>query len=695
MNISYNWLKELITIELSAEQLAEKLTRVGLAVEGIHPYGDDFVFDIDLTSNRPDCLSHLGIAREISVITGNKVTTKTQTHAVDADVPFPAILAPDIVKIADAELCQRFTARIIRNVKIGPSPEFIVKRLEAIGERSINNVADITNYVMHELGQPMHSFDLDKLSGKRIVVRRAAAGETIQTLDEVDRQLNETMLMICDADKPVAVGGIMGGLDSSISESTVNVLLEVAYFKRESIRHTSRKLGLTTEASYRFERGVDIENLKAASDRAAELIHEFAGGELGEFIDVYPKKYIGNQIEVKDIAGSVQRLTGLNVSETECLRILEALGIAATIGSTTVFTPLSWRHDIAIEEDLVEEIARHTGYESIAEELPPAYGAGEYQAFELRKKLLRQTLVDIGFDEAISYSFIDTKYDGQYELVPGLTDHNSIEQFVTLQDSVIEGAVRMRPTLLPGLLDSVRLNLNHQRRDLRLFEIGKVFAAGQGTSCLPSEHELFTIVLTGGEALKKRLLPTRALDFYDAKGAVEAALEAVGFEAVEFRDAEIKHLRVGQTAAIYIDGGCIGTVGRLSEKISADYKFKQPVFVAEIDLDTVFARNTASVFYRSLPKYPSIIRDVSLLVDRAATFENIRAVVIDHGADICRNVGFVDIFESKDMEENKRSLTIRLEYRSDERTLLDEEVTEVHQSILESLSKTLGAAQRT
>lgn len=695
MNISYNWLKELITIELSAEQLAEKLTRVGLAVEGIHPYGDDFVFDIDLTSNRPDCLSHLGIAREISVITGNKVTTKTQTHAVDADVPFPAILAPDIVKIADAELCQRFTARIIRNVKIGPSPEFIVKRLEAIGERSINNVADITNYVMHELGQPMHSFDLDKLSEKRIVVRRAAAGETIQTLDEVDRQLNETMLMICDADKPVAVGGIMGGLDSSISESTVNVLLEVAYFKRESIRHTSRKLGLITEASYRFERGVDIENLKAASDRAAELIHEFAGGELGEFIDVYPKKYIGNQIEVKDIAGSVQRLTGLNVSETECLRILEALGIAATIGSTTVFTPLSWRHDIAIEEDLVEEIARHTGYESIAEELPPAYGAGEYQAFELRKKLLRQTLVDIGFDEAISYSFIDTKYDGQYELVPGLTDHNSIEQFVTLQDSVIEGAVRMRPTLLPGLLDSVRLNLNHQRRDLRLFEIGKVFAAGQGTSCLPSEHELFTIVLTGGEALKKRLLPTRALDFYDAKGAVEAALEAVGFEAVEFRDAEIKHLRVGQTAAIYIDGGCIGTVGRLSEKISADYKFKQPVFVAEIDLDTVFARNTASVFYRSLPKYPSIIRDVSLLVDRAATFENIRAVVIDHGADICRNVGFVDIFESKDMEENKRSLTIRLEYRSDERTLLDEEVTEVHQSILESLSKTLGAAQRT
>ncbi len=694
MNISYNWLKDLIAIQRPAEELAEKLTRVGLAVEGIHPQGDDFIFDIDLTSNRPDCLSHLGVAREIGVITGNPIFPKVQKRPEEADVPIPAILAPDIVKIEDPELCHRFTARIIRNVKIGPSPEFLVQRLEAIGERSINNVADITNYVMHELGQPMHSFDLDKLAEKRIFVRRARSGETIKTLDEVDRKLDDTMLAICDAEKPVAIGGVMGGLDSSIGDNTVNVLLEVAYFKRENIRHTSRKLGLATEASYRFERGVDIENLKAASDRAAEMIQDLAGGELGEFIDVYPTKHKRNSVESPDISAAVKRLSGLDVAESDCVRILNALGINADGDTTKIFTSPSWRHDIAIEEDLVEEVARHTGYENIADELPPAYGAGEYNVSEVRKKLMRQTLVDLGFDEAMSYSFVDTKFDDRYDLSPGIVEANAAGKFVTLKDSVIEGAVRMRPTLMPGLLDSVRLNFNHQRRDLRLFEIGKAFAAAQGEDHLPVERELFSLVLTGGEMQKKRMMAARNLDFYDAKGAVEAALDAVGFDSVEFRDANVKHLRTGQTVGIYIDGGCIGTLGRLNDEIATEYKFKQPVYLAEIDLDAVFSRNTQPVLYRPLHKYPSIIRDVSLLVDRSTTFDDIRAAVIDHGSEICRNVGFVDIFEGKGVEDGKRSLTIRLEYRSDERTLVDEEVTAVHESILESLGKTLGVEPR-
>ncbi|MBA2335911.1 MAG: phenylalanine--tRNA ligase subunit beta, partial [Blastocatellia bacterium] len=250
MNISYNWLKDLIDINLPPEELGKKLTNIGLAVEGIHE--DDYVFDIDLTSNRPDCLSHLGVAREIGVITKKALAAETRSRAEEtASIPYPAILATDIVKIEDTDLCHRFTARIIRDVKIGPSPDWLVKRLAAIGERSINNVADITNYVMHELGQPMHSFDLNKLAGNRIVVRRARHGEMITTLDEAERKLDDAMLMICDAEKPVAIGGIMGGLDSSITEDTVNVLLEVAYFKRETIRQTSRKLGLHTEASYR------------------------------------------------------------------------------------------------------------------------------------------------------------------------------------------------------------------------------------------------------------------------------------------------------------------------------------------------------------------------------------------------------------------------------------------------------------
>ena len=340
MNISYNWLKDLIEIEMPPSELAQRLTNAGLAVEGIHPFGDDYILDFDLTSNRPDCLSHLGIAREIGALTGKPLKIPT-VPVIPDDVPMPAILAFDVVKVEAPDLCHRFTARIIRNVSIGPSPEWLVKRLEAIGERSINNVADITNYVMHELGQPMHSFDLDKLAENRIVVRIARDGETITTLDEVERKLDDSMLAICDAEKPVAVAGVMGGTHSGISEDTTNVLLEVAYFKRESIRQTSRKLGLSTEASYRFERGVDIENLIRASNRATELICELAGGEAADIIDVYPTPRTEIEVISNDISSATKRLTGLEVPEQECIRILESLGIHNE--RSGVFTSPSWR----------------------------------------------------------------------------------------------------------------------------------------------------------------------------------------------------------------------------------------------------------------------------------------------------------------------------------------------------------------
>ena len=700
MNISYNWLKDLINIDLAPELLAEKLTRVGLAVEGVHPHGDDYVFDIDLTSNRPDCLSHLGVAREIGAIMDTPLTTEAQRYGEVPEVPFPSVLAGEVVRIQDPDLCHRFTARIIRNVKIGPSPEWLVKRLEAIGERAINNVADITNYVMHELGQPMHAFDLDKLAENRIVVRRAKAGETIKTLDEVERKLDESMLAICDAEKPAAVGGVMGGFDSGIAEQTTNVLLEVAYFKRESIRQTSRKLNLATEASYRFERGVDINNLKRASDRATQLICEFAGGEAGEFIDIYPTKSAPIEIVSKDISYAVTRLTGLDVPTDECLRILRALGIEQVYESRISdsepqnFVSPSWRHDLAIEEDLVEEVARHAGYENIADELPPAYGAGEYQPNEEREKLLRQTLTDSGFDEALSYSFIDTRFDDTFELVPGIVDENASEKFVTLQDSVIEGAVRMRPTLLPGLLDSVRLNFNYQRRDVKLFEVGKAFAAKDGEDSLPTERELFALVLTGGELHEDRATPVRELDFYDAKGAVEAALEAVGFPSAEFRAADVKHLRRGRSAEVLLNGRSVGYLGQVNEEIAGNYKFKQPVYAAEIDLQAVLAEPVPAVLYRPLPKYPSVVRDISFAVNRDTSFEQIRATIAEQGVELCRGVEFVDIYEGKGLDEDQRSLTIRLEYRSDERTLTEEDVNAAHQRILDSLESTLGIKPR-
>lgn len=692
MNISYNWLKDLIEIDLSSDELGQQLTRVGLAVEGIHQHGGDFVLDIDLTSNRPDCLSHLGIARELAAITGKSLIAENiRTN----EVPLPGVLASEVVTIEEPELCHRFTARLIRNVKIGPSPPWLVDRLEAIGERSINNVADVTNYVMHELGQPMHAFDLDKLAGGRVVVRRANAGDKITTLDAVERDLDKSILAICDAEKPISIAGVMGGLDSSITDVTGNVLLEVAYFDRVNIRSASRRLNLATEASYHFERGVDIENIVRASNRATELILELAGGDTSDLIDVYPKVPGSTLITSGDISASVKRLTGLEVESGECIRILMALGISplgspdADRGSCTFSTP-SWRHDLAIEEDLVEEVARHTGYEKIAVELPPAYGAGEYQVNEGREKSLRQTLVDVGFDEAISYSFIDSKNDDVFATVPGI----AAGQFVTLQDSVIEGAVRMRPTILPGLLASVRLNFNQQNRDLKLFEIGKGFSAPDGFDEPPNEQELFALVMTGGEMCEGRATATRELDFYDAKGAVETALDAVGAANVTIQSATCKHLRKGQTAAVAIAGETVGYLGRLSDEIAVNHKFRQPVYVAEINLQRVLESKSANRLYTPLTKYPGISRDVSLIAKRHVEYACVRDAVLEQKIELCRKVEFVDVFEGKGIADDEKSITIRLEYRSDDRTLIDSEVDVLHQQIVEKLKESLSLKLR-
>jgi phenylalanyl-tRNA synthetase beta chain len=697
MNISYNWLKDLIEVNLPPPELAQKLTDAGSAVEGIHAVGDDYIFDFDLTSNRSDCLSHLGIAREISVVVPD---SRFQIPDSKAEDRRPNSEDQNLVTIEDADLCHRFTARVIRGVKIGASPEWLVKRLEAVGERSINNVADITNYVMHELGNPMHSFDFNKLAGNRIVVRRARRGETIKTLDEVERTPDETMLMICDAEKPVAVGGIMGGFDSSITEATTDVLLEVAYFQRDSIRQTSRRLKLSTEASHRFERGVDIENLIRASNRATELICELAGGEAGEFVDAYPTKLTPNEIESGDIQFAVKRLTGLEVEEAEILRILNSLGIRTKEQSqianrkSQIFVSPSWRHDIAIEEDLVEEVARIVGYDKIAEELPPAFGAGEYQSNEMRKFHLRQTLANIGFDEAISYSFIDSKTDETFALVPDLTDENLDEKFVTLQDSIIEGAVRMRPTLLSGLLDAVRTNFNHQRRDLRLFELGKVFAASASEDGLPLERELFALALTGNETFQNKAMTVREFDFYDAKGALEAAFDALHLPPVEFAAGDVKHLRKGQSAEIRLNGEAVGAMGRLADEIADAYKFRQPVYVAEVDLQTLLDAGQAKVAYHPLPVYPSVVRDVSLLVKRNTSFGEIKRAIENQGFELLRGVEFVDVYEGMGIADDERSLTVRLEYRSDERTLTETDAEEVHNRILQILDEQFGARQR-
>ena len=683
MLISYKWLRELSATALTPAELRDRLTMVGLAIDAVENKESDSVLDVEVPSNRPDCLSHVGVAREVTVI--------ERTHL---RLPVPKSLktagsAAELtaVTIDDPDLCPRYAARLIRGVKIGPSPEWLVQQLDVIGQRSINNVADVTNYVLHELGQPLHAFDFNKLSGKRIVVRRAGAGEKLKTLDGIERDLTSDTLVIADAVRPVALAGIMGGEDSEISQETTDVLIESAYFDSNSIRRTARRLGLDTEASRRFERGADRENVINAQQRCVELICELAGGlPTEDVIDVYPEK-----LQPRSITLRIQRvkdLTSLSVAPAEMDRILTALGFAKQSESheELVYIVPSWRNDVDQEEDLIEEIARHTGYEKIASELPPSSSSGEYQPGEMKQRILRRALNSFGFDEAINFSFISR--EGTDLL--GITD----ESQPLLKNPIIEGSAWMRRSLLPGLLNSLRHNFNHGNRDVRLFEIGRVFSA-QAAGELPAETLSLGLIATGGAVEEARVLADRDLDFFDLKGAVETAVEWMNLPALKFAQTAAVHLRPGQSASIELANGLeIGSLGRLSDAIGNAYKFRQPVYVLELQLLALLSSDETVVQYSPLPRFPSIVRDISLLIDRNTTFEEVVRDIKEREVEALNEVRLVGTYEGANIPPTKRSITLRIEYRADERTLRDEEVEETHAQLTSSLLKTFAAEQR-
>ncbi|MDQ3135200.1 MAG: phenylalanine--tRNA ligase subunit beta, partial [Acidobacteriota bacterium] len=609
------------------------------------------------------------------------------------------------VEVQASDLCPRFTARAVRGVRIGPSPAWLAQRLQAIGQRPINSVADVTNYVMLELGQPLHAFDLDKLIEQRLVVRRARAGERVTTLDGVERELDPEMLVIADAARPVAVAGVMGGAETEISSATRNVLIEGAHFTPASIRRTSRALGLRTEASERFERGVDTDGQLRAQERTVALICELAGGAATDgTIDIYPQRLSPPVVRLR--FSRVRELTGVNVEPRESLRILTALGFrpdgggsnghgaeenAPELGrlagaASAGFICPSWRTDVQLEEDLVEEIARHAGYGKIEESLPPANVSGEYRAHEDRRRAARRALTAGGYDEAINFSFIDAAHDEQFELLPGLLEGSGGDElFVTLNNPIIEGATRMRATLLPGLLAAARHNFNHGTRDVRLFEAGRVFAAHATTESLPVERESLALLATGGALEAGTTAAAREIDFYDLKGALDAAGDAMNTGALDYAAETVRHLREGQAARVSLGGMPIGYVGQLSEEVAAAYKFRQPVYVAEVNLSALFEVAKTPVRYTPLLRFPSVIRDLTLVANRRAAFAGIRQAALDLNIEECRDVSLVYVYEGERVPEGQRSVTLRIEYRADDRTLRDDEVDELHNRIVATL----------
>ncbi len=660
---------------------------VGLAVDAVEQHNDDQVLDVEVPSNRPDCLSHVGIAREASVFANTELRLpegeppKTEGRAEKATS----------VQIAAPELCRRYAARLVRGVTIGPSPDWLVRKLEAIGQRPINNVADITNYVLHELGQPLHAFDFAKLAGHRIVVRRAESGEKLKTLDGVERILQPDMLLIADAEKPVALAGIMGGEESEISSATKDVLIESAYFDPTSVRQTARLLGMDTEASRRFERGADCENVLRAQQRCVQLICEIAGGVATEnAVDVYPNPIVPRVVAVR--SSRVQQLTSLVVGKDEIDRILTKLGFVGDniSGPAMGYMVPSWRIDVEQEEDLVEEVARHKGYKGIASELPPSNMAGEYQPIEMQQRLLRRALNAFGYDEAINFSFV--RAENQFELIPTFARRG--DQAVELENPIIEDASSMRRTLVPGLLDSLRTNLNHGIRDVRLFEIGRIFGGAAGGD-LPEERLSLAMIATGSAVQQNAAQVTRELDLFDVKGALESALDWMNIPQLVYKSATAPHLRKGQAGAIQtVKGKRIGTIGRLAEDIATAYKFRQPVYVLELDLSELLASGEKLVQYTRLPKYPSVVRDLTLLVDRDVTFAALVDAFHEQAIDDCREVKLVGTYDGPNIPVGKRSITLRVVYRSDDRTLRDDEVEERHATLTGSLLKTFAAEQR-
>jgi phenylalanyl-tRNA synthetase beta chain len=692
MKISYNWLKELVDANLSPRDLAAKLTMAGLAVDAVEERGNDHVLEFDLTSNRPDCLSHLGIAREAAAVSGRSV--RMPRVSIDAAKTRTSDVAS--VEILNPDLCPRYSARAIRGVKIGPSPAWLVERLEAMGQRSVNNVADITNYVMLEMGQPLHAFDLEMLRGKQIIVRAAKPGEKITTLDGEERELTDQMLVIADAERPVALAGIKGGEDSGITEKTVDVLLEAAHFTPAQVRATSKALGLATEASYRFERGTDPEIVVTASDRAAALIAEVAGGEvLDGVVDVYPRKAARRPIAMR--RNRHEAITGLKIELGEAEYILRSLGFAveANVDSDRLRAiPPSWRVDVSIEEDLIEEIARVCGYDRLRNTLPGSAGAGAYLPNEENRRAIRHTLASLGYHEAINFSFVNGETDGLVGIVRD-------EDRLRLRNPIDETQAHMRTTLLGGLLRSLEHNFNHGTRNVRLFEIGKCFLkfCEEPEEDSPEECETLALVATGARNEADWRDSSARLDFYDVKGALEAVFESLGLPTgrrwtAEFSEHSYKFLHPGRQADINLGKESIGQFGQLHPRVAALYKFKQPVYVAELNLELLLLAPRSEVRYHPLPKFPAVARDLAVLINTNVAFADVDLAIRAQQIKELVSLRLFDLYAGKELPEGKHSIALSLLYRADDRTLTDEEANALHEQVIKTLKRKFGAEIR-
>ncbi len=659
--------------------------------------GSDVVYDLEITPNRPDWNSVIGIAREISALTGNPLKIPAIQFLNTSSEPITGLLN---VRNDEPELCPRYTARIVRKVKVGPSPDWLRSTLEKVGLRSINNVVDITNFVMLECGQPLHAFDYHLLQSappvstevgrdarSTIVIRRANDGEKFTTLDGKERTLTNQMLLIADATKPIALAGVMGGQNSEINADTKDVLIESAYFNPQNIRATSKKLELRTDSSYRFERGGDVEICDWASRRAAQLICELANGQvLGQPIDNYPNQAVAKEINLRH--AKVLELLGIQISAKQQLEFLQKLGLEILGCNGEEFCTIripSFRVDLKREVDLIEEIVRLYGIDRIPATPPRgAIGANAFDKTYDEIAEARRLLSALGLNEAQGQTLIS---DSAAKLA--IDSANIVE----LKNPLSSDMNVLRPSLLPGLLDSLRNNLTRKNNEVALFEIGRVFLNANGEV---KEERHVAIAITGqrnplfwsgGEREAK-------LDVYDLKGLLEEFFEQFGLRGISFtRRSESTSLYL-ESASIQLGKLPLGEVGQLLPAIAKKYDLRDAVFLAELNLDLLLARRNTAKSLKALPAFPAIRRDVAMLVPETTTHEAVLNSVKQTKPQNLENVELFDVFRGKNIPAGQKSVAYAFTYRHAERTLTDAEVNSAHEKLVEQFKQTLQAAVR-
>ena len=644
---------------------------------------NDVIFEVGITPNRPDCLSVIGVAREVAALTGN--TVKHPPSKITEEGEEINNIAK--VELLDPEKCPRYSCRVIKNVKIGPSPPWLKRRLEASDIRSINNVVDITNFVLLEFGQPLHAFDYDLLEDNKIVVRAAENGETITTLDNIERKLTDSDLLICDGKRPIALAGVMGGANTEVSEITTNVLLESAYFDPTTVRRTSKSTGLRSESSYRFERGIDPNGVTNALNRAAELIRELGGGEIAKgLIDEYPLTI--EPAEVKISLDHANKFLGTNINSDELIKIANGLEFE-NLGSDKndfTFRIPTFRVDITREIDLIEELARLYGYDKIQTTLPAIrMKSDNVNINKLVQDKFKEVLISTGFNEVINYSFED------HELLSLI---NKTQALKILNPLTTESSA-MRTSLIPGLLKNAVLNLNHQEQDLRLFEIGKVYIPIENKE-LPNEIRKIAATATGTRM--PEFWGKKEFDFFDFKSILEKGFESLMiWDDVVFQDAqEIEFLHPGKSARLVIDDENIGYVGELHPNLSEKLDLSKGLYILEIDLDKIASLSKEKKkTFKPLPKFPSVRRDIALIIDESIPVGGILEEIGKSGSSLIENAAIFDVYTGDHVEEGKKSVAVSLQLRATDKTLTEEEINKVQEKTLKKLGLALGAELRT